>query len=633
MLIIHESRNAGIEKKIADSYAKVKFLEASDDNYIELVYKIEFEAKANDYILFPACCYDGNQFDVLKKNYPPMFKPSEAAIDMPVTITDVPRMEKNGTGKIEVTTGDVSVPCVGIFSHSKKKAVLFYTIQEINGINLGLSYERGKIIVTYPHMRKEKIYQWPFMRDYVDKGISFEKNQEIEIPYTILAFDCDSFTDFYRIFFENRKCMQMDDTHPKCLSDYEQFEIQKNKFNTMNWRESGKFYGVGTTDEASQTWQPGWVGGAMSSYALMKLGGELERERGISTLAHLFRTQTKSGFFYEACDGSGRVKTGLFAEKGTENWLLLRKSADVLYYLFKHFELMEDRHLEVPISFVNGTRKLADAFVNLWDTYGQFGQFVDLTSGEIVVGGSTSAAIAPAGLVSAYRYFGNEEYLRVAVDSARHYFERDALRGYTTGGPGEILQCPDSESAFGLLESLVQIYDVTNEKEWLKRCEYMLHFCSSWVVSYNYSFPELSEFARLQMKTIGSVFANVQNKHSAGGICTLSGSSLYKIYQWTGNNLYLELFKDITETISQYMSTNDRPIYSWSVPKDASLLDIESYENKPSKPEKLPEGFICERVNMSDWEGTVCIGGVFNGSCWCETSNLLVLADKFKERK
>ena len=43
--------------------------------------------------------------------------------------------------------------------------------------------------------------------------------------------------------------------------------------------------------------------------------------------------------------------------------------------------------------------------------------------------------------------------------------------------------------------------------------------------------------------------------------------------------------------------------------------------------EKLPQGYICERVNLSDWESERCIGGVFNGSCWAETSNLLVLAE------
>lgn len=152
----------------------------------------------------------------------------------------------------------------------------------------------------------------------------------------------------------------------------------------------------------------------------------------------------------------------------------------------------------------------------------------------------------------------------------------------------------------------------------------MLHQCSSWVVPYNYCFPAASEFGRLHMKTVGSVFANVQNKHAAPGICTLSGNSIYKIYQWTGEKAYLQLLREIALTISQYMSTDQRPIYSWDVPKDASLLEDKTIRVQP---EKLPQGFICERVNLSDWEGERCVGGVFNGSCWCETSNLLTLAE------
>lgn len=193
------------------------------------------------------------------------------------------------------------------------------------------------------------------------------------------------------------------------------------------------------------------------------------------------------------------------------------------------------------------------------------------------------------------------------------------------GGPGEILQCPDSESAAALLESLTSLYDFLREEKWLKYSIHTANLCSSWVVSYNYKFPKGSEFDRLGMKTVGSVFANAQNKHSAPGICTLSGYSFYLLYKWTNNEKYKELYEDITLTISQYMSTKKRPILSWDVPKDASLLEDDSLR---AEREELPQGFICERVNMSDWESYRCIGGVFNGSCWCETSNLLTLADR-----
>jgi hypothetical protein len=36
---------------------------------------------------------------------------------------------------------------------------------------------------------------------------------------------------------------------------------------------------------------------------------------------------------------------------------------------------------------------------------------------------------------------------------------------------------------------------------------------------------------------------------------------------------------------------------------------------------------MCERVNMSDWEGKSRIGGVFYGSCWCEVSCLLTYTE------
>ena len=74
------------------------------------------------YVFIPACCYAGNSFRVLKYSYPPMFRPGDAAVDMPNTITDVPRLEPDGSGKIEVTSGDAATPCVGVFSASMKRA-------------------------------------------------------------------------------------------------------------------------------------------------------------------------------------------------------------------------------------------------------------------------------------------------------------------------------------------------------------------------------------------------------------------------------------------------------------------------------------------------------------------------------
>lgn len=623
--IIPKSMKA--EGSIDQNRARVFFADTEENAHVELEYQVPFEVRGDEYVFFPACCYDGNRFSVLKKMYPPLFTAKEAKIDMPVTITDVPRLEKDGSGRIDVTTGDVSVPCVGVYSRQEEKAVLFYTIQQIDGINLGLAYEKGKICITYPHMRKTYMYQWPFLKESSDKGITFEKGKEIEIPFYIKEFSCGSMEEFFHKFFIDRKCMRMEDSIPKLLDEKNQFEIQKEKMNKYNWKEDGQFYGTEITETGSMSWQPGWIGGGMYTYALMRLGGSLEWERGIKTLAHVFRQQSESGFFYESSDETGKPIKDIFGYKWASDWHLVRKSADILYYLLLHFELMKERKKQIPKSFEQGTRKLANAFVKLWKKYGQFGQFVGLSTGDIVVGGSTCAAIAPAGLANAALFFKDSSYMEVAKESAEYYYQKIRKDGFTVGGPEEILQCPDSESAFAFLESLTTLYRITKEEKWLGYSRYLAEFCSSWVVAYNYKFPEKSEFARLDMRTTGCVFANSQNKHAAPGICTLSGFSLYQLYQWTGEERYLELFHDITETVSQYLSTKERPIYSWTVPKDAALLK----ESKKVESERQLPGFMCERVNMSDWETEECIGGVFPGSCcWCESANLMILADKDK---
>ena len=576
-----------------------------------------FKNKDN-FVFIPACCYNGNSFESRNYDYPPMFKPEESKTDMPTVITDIPRLNPDGSGKIEVTTGDAATPCIGVFSPSEKRAILVFTVQEIEGKNIGLAYENGDIRLTWP-AKRERVYFAFHMYDNTEAWV----DEPAEIPTKILEFPCESMAEFYRVFFENRKIMGLDDKRPEVLPFDRQFEIQKNKFNTMNWNEKFGMYAVVPKESPATTWQIGWVGGGMSGLALMQLGGELEAEREMKTLDFIFSTQTEFGLFRGVMDANGNFPGDGFGLPSTKNTLLIRRMGDMLVFFFKHFKVMKEKNIEIPKRYVSGTKKLADALVSIFERYGQFGQFVDCETGEIIVGGSASGAITSAGLAEAYAYFKDKKYLSVAKEAAEYYYQNYLTKGYTTGGPGEILQCVDSESAFGLLESFVVLFEKTGEDKWLEYAKECLHYCSTWVVSYNYRFPKTSEFGRYDLKSVGSVFANIQNKHSAPGICTLSGDSIYKVWKWTKNELYLELVKDIALTISQYMSTEEKPIYDWDITPE----EREAGDPAVIGPHKTPSGFINERVNLSDWEGAHHVGGVFYGSCWSETSNLLTLAE------
>ena len=129
----------------------------------------------------------------------------------------------------------------------------------------------------------------------------------------------------------------------------------------------------------------------------------------------------------------------------------------------------------------------------------------------------------------------------------------DIIRGLTTGGPGEILSAPDSEAAFAMLESFVTLFEITGDDEWLAPAHDLLRQCATWVVSYDYQFPPDSTLGKSQARTTGAVWANIQNKCAAPGICTLSGDVLLRLWRASGDPLALDLLGDIAHGLPQYM--------------------------------------------------------------------------------
>lgn len=343
----------------------------------------------------------------------------------------------------------------------------------------------------------------------------------------------------------------------------------------------------------------------MSSLALLKKGNELSKERAIKTVDFLTSNISPFGFFYGLIDKNGDILDDSFGNPHLKHAHLVRKSGDALYFLFAHFDIITPKE-----AWINAARRVSNAFVTLYEKYGSFGQFVNDQNGQMQFGKTVSGAIVIGALARAYKFFKDGKYLEIALRAGEDYYREFVAEGVTYGGPGEALCAPDSESSYGMVESLVALYEATGEDKWLSYARDAAHLFSSWVVSYSYRFPEESEFGRLKINTVGSVFANVQNKHSAPGICTFSGKALFLLYKYTGDKRYLELLRDIILCIPQCVSTKESPIRCWS-----------------QKKEPLPEGYICERVNMSDWEGQWAVGGVFNGSCWCETSLILTFAE------
>jgi len=579
---------------------------SSPQTSISLDFAFDNWSKSN-FVLLPASAYNGNRYESRRIRYSPKLIDSrDIGPDKPMIISDVPRLNINdGPSRIQERSGAMSTPAIGYQSEGTKTGFWLLTHQATKfgdtGINIEESRDRKSAVIslTVPVVREN--YQYSITDNQTaskDKTPDFNAGDEFIIKFRLYYFPAPEIQDLYDRFAEIRKDLS-GETHLKPLIPFSAcFSVQEAKFNGQNWVEEHGYYSVGMRENFLQDWQIGWTGGMISTYPLLFAGDETSQQHVIRNFDWLFPNGiSPSGFFWDMGEKGTKWYGGDIRKPNTINWHLVRKGGDGLYYVIKQLMLMEKQNMDVKPEWKAGTQTVANTFVKLWNKWHQFGNFVDSQTGDVVVGGSTSGAIVPAALVLAAKYFNNPEYLRVAEASAEDYYYNFIQKGITCGGPGDALQNPDSESSYAMLESFALLYESTRDEKWLKRSEEMANQFSSWVMSYDYKFPENSTLGKLGVQTTGIVVANTQNKHGAPGICTHSGIALWRLYRATGNQFYMKLLRDISRILPQYLSHPSRPIDGMKI------------------------GWMSERVNTTDWlEG---IGELMYGSTWAETSLLL----------
>lgn len=581
--------------------------------------------KRESYVFAPGAVYNGNRFVCDPIAYPPYHQvQKENALTEPSVITDIPHLSISApTSSIQLLSGDMSIPAIGYYDFSAKRGFLMFAPQlcgeDATGFSVWEDLNAGtlRISITAPGVREKYRYFFGEKADGSgfypdahspsdDTGRYIEAGEELDLPIRIYDFAADSLSDFFLFFHRQINCLEtgtFSDVVPFSTAYYD----IKEKYQQENYIDEG-YYGVGVSRNTPLNfWQAGWVGGGMNNYPFLLEDNGVAFERAFSTFRFILdKLQFPSGWVCGIyANGVTYGEHFDFSDSGSS--LLVRKDADLLYFLIKQAMLLEEKGL-LSDSHRQKLALFADAFVSLFEKYGQLGQFIDAKTGEMLVGRSASAAIACAALALAGEFFNEGRYLQTAAALGDYYYDEYVSKGILNGGPGEICQAPDSESAFGMLEGYVQLYETLKDKKWLRYAEETFLIAITWVMSYDFKFPAGCTAARRSVHTLGTVFANAQNKHSAPGICTLSGSSILKLYRFTGNQEYLYWMKAISHSIPQFVSLPERPV-----------LTLDKVYLKP--------GYINERVQTSDWEGKETVGGFLNGSNWPEVTMMLTYTE------
>ncbi len=613
--------------KFMDGTWQVKLSTSAPDNRLDA---IEFELKCklesgnspqtsisidftfdnwskSNYVLMPAATYNGNRFESRRIRYSPKLLDSrDIGPDKPPLISDIPRLNINdGPSRIQERSGSMSAPAIGFHSEENKKGFWLLTNQATKYGDTGIGIEESRdrktavISLTIPVVREN--YQYILTDNQapsVDNAPDFKAGDEFTLKFRVYFFSSHEVQGLFNRYSEIRKDVLGETILKPFIPFSSCFSVQETKFNEQNWVNEFGYYSVGMRENFLQDWQIGWTGGMISTYPMLFAGNETSKQHVIRNFDWLFPNGLcPAGFFWDSGEKGTIWYGGDIRKPNTINWHLVRKSGDGLYYIIKQLMLMKKANMPVKNEWEMGTQTVAESFVNLWKKWGQFGNFVDSQTGEIVVGGSTSGAIVPAALVLAGKYFENTKYIEIAKSSADYYYYNYIKKGITCGGPGDAMQNPDSESSYAMLESFMLLYEYTLDKKWLLMAEDMADQFTTWVMPYDYTFPDNSALGKLGVQTTGMVCANTQNRHGAPGICTYSGIALWRLFRATGQIRYMQLLKEIAYVMPQYLSHPIRPI------------------------DKMKIGWMSERVSSTDWlEG---IGELMYGSTWAETALML----------
>jgi hypothetical protein len=541
----------------------------------------------DNYLLLPGACYAGNRFASRFVGYPPLLtEPADIGPHVPPIVSDVPRLNVHaGPSRLEIALEDLATPAAAIYLPAAGLGIILLVDPTASPARAGLTVfenderTRAGLAVGAPFTPAGQRSSGGAPPEPRRPGPGAHPGQPMVLRARLFAFDCRNVGQLCERLFAVRQSLSGPTARVNTLPFSAAFAAHEARVN-QRWVERPGFFAVGARDSAYTTWQSGWCGGLAGTLPLLGAGDARSRARALRTIAFaLDGGQAPSGLFHGVSDGKSWFDDGFSAPlpppsatappraPATDHprWHLVRRSADTLAYLLKQLALLDRWRAggpaaeAVPVStpaWSKAARLGADALTRLWERHHQLGQFVDVESGELIVGGSTSAGLAPAALALAADYFKEPRYLQTARAVAEHYFDRYVQIGLTCGGPGDALQCPDSESAAALLESFVTLFDVTRERIWIDRARAAGHLLASWVISYDAGATRGRAGA---LRSSGAVLTDAQSRTGLPGYVLASGDALLRLYRATGEVAWLDLLRDTTHNLGQYLARPEAP--------------------------------------------------------------------------
>jgi len=567
----------------------------------------------------PGAVYCGNRF----RAYPHAgwyghYRKEDLGPDAGQIIANIPRLsvERGGPAGIQsMLTRSLTTPAIGLWHPGLKEGLILMTGQgapsgdSLIEITENPEHTEAWIRLASPGVRPTRFYTG----GHVDRGHDFRAGDTLDLKLMAFSFPCEDIACFFAHLFAVRKLELPDRAELPGLSFSRAMGMQRGVIDSR-WSEKNQIFRDARGEHGKFYFQTGHCGGMMKDYPIYALDCERSGERVKQALESYNKGRAPSGLMFGRCTPDGQWMADC-AVPGfpphEKDMTMSRRQGDALLYLIKTARLIRRREpgWNPPASFGANLKRLADVLCRTFERFGQLGQYLDSRTGEVVLGGSTSAASVPSGLVAAWREFGDRKYLDTARAVAGQLHDDFAMRGDFNGTPADIMQSPDSEGPVQLLASMMDVFAATNDRGWLHKAQHCAWQLASWIKSHDYDFsrhfPDCT-FARMKLKTVGAFHASAQNLCGTPGLCVSSGLPLLELYRLGGDERYLELLRDITHCVFRAVG---RPELRKQFPGTR----------------QMPAGLIAERFNTTDMYNFTGPGEFWiHSTTWCMTTLMLI---------
>lgn len=440
----------------------------------------------NSYTLVPGVFYNGN-YQPRVQEIPTLHLPESPRYDLPLSAASMPAV------------------LYGNFEDPEQGFAWFVSPLSLAGWN-GVSFDATEETVTvYLPAREDQVYRYGKPESYGRLPFTLQPQQALSIQVEALPLPARTPGEVFDFLWENRTrpvaglppyCTgaKLDiDEAAQLIGDW---MLKKHFVRGCNQEPMllNAFMDINRPPEPVQElaeWNImiGWCSGPMTALPLLKLSPE-SRERAIEYLDFLcsdgfFATGLKKPIF----DGTRWI--ALDEKPKYADYEHARFYGDFAVYLgraIRYEKSLGNTHLLWEKVF----QQQIDIFINLWEKHHDFGMYWTNADQEITLRnrGTAAGAFPFLALTESYLQNPDSEVLqKVIPEIADCYAQRCLTPARINGGPLDIREADDSESAAALTNAYVNCYKVTGEERMLNYALQSAKIFASWVMAYRPPLP------------------------------------------------------------------------------------------------------------------------------------------------